>query len=519
MHRVDLPPLIEQMTRAAFYPHPVAGDRVRIIQTHISYLLLTGEYAYKVKKPVNFGFVDFRTLEQRRHFCNEELRLNRRGAAELYVDVVSITEPGSGRFRLGGEGRPVEFAVRMREFPQAALLSEQLSLGRVSEEDIESLAEAVAKYHAAVPPAPASFGEPEAVRCSIDDNYEGTDRYTMPGGPQTPEQLMRTHEFTTRFVADQHELLRRRAHDGHIRECHGDLHLGNICRAKASGGAFLLFDCIEFNDAFRHVDVMYDIAFTAMDLRARKRPDLANAFVNRYAELTGDWDGLRVLPLYLCRQAYVRAKVRSLLLDEPETSDVERRAAFDEAARYYRLAREYTLPRDARLVVMCGRSGSGKTTVARRLARVLDAAHVRSDAVRKHLAGIAPTDRGDATIYSAEMTDRTYRRLNETGAALIVAGYPVILDATHLTRDSRVAALAMARGASARVTIVYCVAPDDVLRARLETRRADIADATAGVLKLQAATMQSFTAAETVAVVTVDTTKPLEPQLRPISAS
>jgi hypothetical protein len=274
----------------------------------------------------------------------------------------------------------------------------------------------------------------------------------------------------------------------------------------------MLFDCIEFNDAFRFVDVMYDVAFPVMDLRAHGRADLANALVNGYAERTSDWDGLRVLPLYLCRQAYVRAKVNSLLWEEVREDD-DGRAAPETAAEYYRLAWEYTRPRAGRLLLTCGLPGSGKTTVARVLARRLDAFHIRSDAVRKHLAGVPLDAHGDPDLYAPELSRKTYGHLLEIGVGLARDGAAVILDATYSTRDHRAAVVRAAGGANVPVLVVYCVAPTDLLRDRLAKRSGDVSDATPAVLAGHAGTFRPPRSDEAARVVTVDTTRPLESQL------
>ena len=308
-----LPTLIQQMLKPEFYPHPVT-EPIELIQTHISYVLLTGEYAYKVKKPVNFGFLDFTALAQRKYFCEEELRLNQRGAPHLYLEVLPITKEDH-QLSLNGEGEPIEYALKMCQFPQEALFIHLFEKGDLTEKWMEDLGRVVAKFHtqAQTNEAIRGFGSVSQIREAIDQNYEQTKQYI--NGPQTQEQFDRTRKFTDKFFQEQQALFDKRVANNRIRECHGDLHLGNICFWKDQ---ILLFDCIEFNQSFRFVDVMYDVAFVVMDLEAQKRPDLANAFLNTYVEETGDWEGLRVLPMYLIRQAYVRAKVTSFLLDEPE---------------------------------------------------------------------------------------------------------------------------------------------------------------------------------------------------------
>ncbi|NJN88672.1 MAG: phosphotransferase, partial [Leptolyngbyaceae cyanobacterium SL_7_1] len=344
MTEPTLPPLIQQMLRPEFYAQvhptdpsaPVAS--IQLVQTHISYVLLTGEYAYKVKKPLDFGFLNYTTLEKRRHFCEEELRLNQRGAPILYLAVVPITQAGTAdhpHYQLNGTGEVVEYAVQMRQFPQETLLSALFDRGELTESLMQELAKVVADFHqtAITTDYIRSFGEVTQVRQAFDENYEQTQGYI--GRAQTQQQFDETRAYTDRFFAEQKALFDRRMAAGWIRECHGDLHLRNICYWHEE---FLLFDCIEFNEPFRFVDVMFDIAYIIMDLEARQRPDLSTIFLNTYVEQTGDWEGLQVLPIYVSRQTYVRAKVTSFLLDDPGVSAEDKQVAAQTAANYYTMA-------------------------------------------------------------------------------------------------------------------------------------------------------------------------------------
>lgn len=504
----ELPPLIQQMLQPGFYPHQVT-EPIELIQTHISYVLLTGDYAYKIKKPVNFGFLDFSTLDKRQHFCAEELRMNQRGAPDLYLEVLPITQQAG--FQLGGTGQPVEYALKMLQFPQAALLITMFEQGKLSEAHMEELGRVVAQYHAKAQTNDyiRSFGEVAQVREAIDENYEQTMKYI--GTAQTQAQFEETKQYTDNFFVEQPQLFTKRIADDKIRECHGDLHLRNICLWQDK---ILLFDCIEFNEPFRFVDVMYDVAFTVMDLEARQRPDLGNAFLNTYVEQTGDWEGLQVLPLYLSRQAYVRAKVNSFLLDDPAVPAAVKEEATATAAHYYKLAWQYTKPRNGRLILMSGLSGSGKSTVARQLARRLNAIHIRSDAVRKHLGGIKLTERGGDDLYTDQMTQQTYERLLGLGIMLASKGFKVILDAKYDRASLRTDAIARAEFHEIPLQILHCTAPIHVLRDRLASRTNDIADATADLLETQQAAAESFTQMERPYVQTLDTSQPLEEQLK-----
>lgn len=509
MTETALPPIIQQMLQPQFYPHPVE-EPVRLMQTHVSYVLLTGEYAYKVKKPVDFGFLNYSTLEQRHHFCQEELRLNQRGAAELYLEVLPIYAAGSG-FALAGAGEPVEYAVKMRQFPQDTLLSALFKQGELTEAMLRNLAEVIANFHqrAETNDYIRSFGEIPQIRQSIDENYEQTVGYI--GGPQTQQQFDETKAFTDRFFAERQELFERRRQQGKIRACHGDLHLNNICYWHDQ---LLLFDCIEFNEPFRLVDVMFDIAYIVMDLEVQGRRDLSAAFLSHYVEQTGDWEGLQVLPLYVSRQSYVRAKVTSFLLNEPSLPEEAKQQAAETAAKYYQLAWACTQPRQGQLFLMAGLSGSGKSTTARELTRQGGLVHLRSDAVRKHLGGLPLMERGDSSLYTPEMTQKTYGRLLELGLMLAEEGYGVVLDAKYDRQALRQAGLEQSQSRQVPLKIVYCDAPADVLKARLQNRQGDIADATVAVLENQV--MEPFTPAEKSFVTTVDTTANLGEQVASI---
>jgi len=505
MTDASLPPLIQQMLQPEFYPHPVASP-IDLIQTHVSYVLMTGDYVYKLKKPVNFGFLDFSTLAQREHFCHEELRLNQRGAADLYLDVVPVSQTEAG-YALSGDN-PVEYAVKMKQFPQNTLLTDLFDRGELTEELVRQLAVQIANFHKISPTTDyiRSFGKVERVRQAFDENYEQTVGYI--GGPQTQQQFDETRAYTDHFFADREALFAQRIERNCIRECHGDLHLRNIAYWN---GDFLLFDCIEFNEPFRFVDVMYDVAYIVMDLDMRQRTDLRMAFLNTYIEEMGDWEGLQVLPIYVNRQTYVRAKVISFLLSDPSASAADKQAAHATAAQYYKLAWEYTQPQTGRLLVMAGLSGSGKTTIARTLAGRMGAVHIRSDAVRKHLAGISIHERGDASLYTPEMTQKTYSRLLELGVTLATEGYTVVLDAKYDRQEFRAEAIAQAQAHHLPLDLLYCSAPHEVLCDRLQHRSGDIADATVEVLAQQH--FEPFVEEEQPLVTTLDTTQGLALQL------
>ncbi len=512
MEYQPLPSLIHQMLEPSFYPH-WTQDIIELVQTHTAYVLLTGRYAYKVKKPVDYGFLNYATLTARKHYVEEELRLNKRTAAAIYIDAVPIYQIGE-IFSLSGDGKPVEYVVKMHQFPANSLFSDLLDQGQLTPELMRSLAHQVADFHdrAITNEYIQSFGIVEKLRPAFEENYLQSQSYIGRG--QTQKQLQETKAYTDEAFTKWQECFQNRIKHNKIRECHGDLHLRNICLWK---NKIFLFDCIEFNEAFRYVDTMYDVAFTVMDCDARGHHDLGYAFLNTYLEDTGDWEGLEVLPLYLSRQAYVRAKVTSFLLDRSNMSVDQTQHLQTQAQAYYTLAWRYTQPQSGRLILMSGLSGSGKSTVARKLACLIGAIHIRSDAVRKHLADIPLQQRGDASLYTPVLTQQTYDRLCDLGIRLATLGYTVILDAKYDRINNRQRVLNQAKAVNVSAAILVCTAPLAVLRQRLQQRTDDIADATAELLTSQQATSEALTKDENSLAIYLDTTGNLEEEVQAIA--
>ena len=515
----DLPLVIQKMLQPQFYPHPVV-EPIQLIQTHISFVILTGDYAYKVKKSVKFGhWLDYSTLEKRYHFCQEELRLNQRTAPDIYLEVLPIYQTAQGvELHTCNSEEIIEYTLKMQQFSQNCLFTDLLENDKLTEKHLEFLGKELAKFHqkAGVNESILKFGEIAQIKAGIEENYQQTQKYI--GNLQPLDHAQEIKTYTDSFFNDKSEIFINRIKKSKIRECHGDLHLKNIAWYQDQA---ILFDCIEFNQEFRNVDVMYDVAFTVMDLQFRQQENLANIFLNTYLEQTGDWEGLQVLPLYLCRQAYVRAKVNSLISDDLTVTESQREQAARTAMEYYQLAWEYTqLLRlrsgqgsSGRLILMSGLSGSGKSTVARYLAHHLGAIHIRSDAVRKHLAQVPLYERGDTSIYQPKMTQKTYNRLLELGILLANQGYSVILDAKYDQQVFRDKVIALAQSLELPLQIFYCTAPIHVLRKRLQQRKGDIADATEQILFSQQIKAEPFTEAEQPYVKTIDTTQGLEQQL------
>lgn len=490
--------LIKRMQQEDFYPHPVKSN-IDVVQTHCSTVFLTGQYAYKLKKIVNFGFLDYSTIEKRKHFLEAELTMNQSIAPDLYLQVIPISYKDEN-FILNDDSAIVEYALKMNQFPQENLLLNIFEEGKLTENHMKELGNLVAEFHQKTLTNEyiKSFGTPEKIGESIIQNYEQTAKYI--GLAQTQEQYEQTKAFTDNFLHNYQDIFQARQNQDKIRECHGDLHLKNMCIWHDK---IQLFDRIEFNEPFRFVDVMYDVAFAIMDLDSKGQKELANIFLNTYLEKTGDWEGVQVLPLYLSRQAYVRAKVTSFLLDDSAISKKEKENAQKVASEYYHLAWEYTQKSQGKLIMMSGLSGSGKSTIAFKKAKELNAIIIRSDAVRKHLAGIPIHEKGDNSIYSPEMTQKTYDRLLELAKLLIKQGFTVILDAKYDRIALRQPVIEFARNNNIELEILYCEADIAVLTERLNQRKGDISDATAQLLPQQQATFEIFTEEEKSWVTTI----------------
>jgi hypothetical protein len=449
---------------------------VRLIETHISYVLLTGEHAYKIKKAVNLEFLDFTTLAARRFYCDRELDLNRRLAPAMYLDVVAITGSPE-RPELGGSGPVLEYAVKMREFPQDQLLSRVLAKNELTRGRIDRLAVKVAAFHseAARLPADSPFATADDILDLALQNFTQLD--PLVADREGRKELDTLSRWTRLEHARRAGLFTARRHDGFVRECHGDLHLGNIALVD---GEITIFDCIEFNDRMRWSDVMSDVAFLVMDLQDRGRLDLAAQFLNGYLELTGDYGGVQVLRFYGAYRAMVRAKVARLRASQSARPG-ESTAPTNEYRDYVELAKEYAGPGHAAVLCTHGYAGSGKTTLAQALVEATGGIRLRTDVERKRLYGLAAETRSgsalDAGLYSTEATERTYERLQTLARDILSGGYPVIVDGTFLRRRQRDLFRALAAELSIPFVIVDLMADVKTLRGRVTARRRQGADA------------------------------------------
>lgn len=301
--------LIAALQNPALYPHPV--EAFQVIETHISWVVLTGPYAYKLKKPMNFGFLDFTDLEKRGHFCNEELRLNQRLTEDLYLEVLPITGSAEAP-QLGGDGPVIEYALKMRQFPQSQLLSTLQANGELTSAHIDEMAKQIAHFHLTAPKVPQEHpaGTPDEVMAPVRQNFDQIRPFLSD--KSNLAQLDALQAWAESSFERLKPLFSQRKKDGFTRECHGDIHLGN---ATLINGHVVIFDCIEFNEPFRFTDVYADTGFLAMDLEDRGLKSLARRFISQYLELTGDYQGLEVLNFYKAYRALVRAKIALFSID------------------------------------------------------------------------------------------------------------------------------------------------------------------------------------------------------------
>jgi aminoglycoside phosphotransferase family enzyme/predicted kinase len=490
----------------AAYPHPV--ERVRLIETHVSWILLTGSYAYKLKRPVHYPFVDMRLPEQRHFLCREELRLNRRLAPELYLDVVPVTSE-AGAARIGGTANVIEHAVRMRQFDTREELDRLLAEGHVEPSELGTFGERLAEAHRRFPSVGAgqSYGRATAIARSLLENVVQWQALSARAGLADDvadiEPALRQRIETGLQVMDA-----RRAR-GRVKECHGDLHCRNVVR---SAGHLVAFDALEFEAAFRWIDVAEEVAFLFMDLRRRGGHAHASAFLNRYLAQSGDFGIMQLLRLYGAHRALVRAKVAALEYTAATRSPERQRLRSDYAA-YVTVARDLLKPGKPRLVLMSGMSGSGKTWLAQRLAPRLSAVHVRSDVERKRLASLPEHESSrsgiDQGLYAPEANVDTYRRLAACASHIVAGGFSAIVDATFQRRADRALFSRLAREAGVPLVLVRCRAPVDVLRTRILERGGeghDASEANLAVLDRQRATFEVIDPGESLEVIDADTT-------------
>jgi hypothetical protein len=507
--------LVRGLSRPGAYAERDA--QVTHLETHISHVFLVGDHAYKIKKPLDLGFLDFSTLDKRRYYCEEELRINRRLAPELYLAVVPIRGSEDAP-RLEGAGPVLEYAVKMRRFSQEGLLERVIGRGELTPALIDEIAAQVAGFHAGVARAEGGvrFGSAASVVGPALQNFDQL--APLLGGGEDRGML----EILRRWTMRQNQLLaarfdeRKRA--GFVRECHGDLHLGNMVLIDDT---VRIFDALEFNPELRWIDVMNEVAFLAMDLAAKGRDDLAWRFVNGYLEHTGDYDGVRVLRYYLLYRAVVRAKVAAIRATQPDTAAHERRALEDKCRLHLALAMRFAEGEEPALIIHHGLSGSGKTTCSQSILETIGAIRIRSDLERKRIHGLEAAARTGAAvgggIYAAQDTTDTYDRLARAAEAALSGGFPALVDATFLKRAQRDAFRQLAARLDVPFRIAHFDAPPEVLRQRIAARERqgmDASEAGLAVLEHQLRSIEPLTADEQALAVRFDTEQLNAEQIR-----
>ena len=501
-------PLILALQDAGVYDHPVEGFSIH--ETHISQVILTGPYAYKIKKPLDLGFLDFSTLARRKHFCEEELRLNRRLAPELYLDVVALTGSPEAP-RINGPGEPFEYAVKMRQFDQDRLFDRLNERGQLNAALIDELAGVLARFHQSIPAADAAnpLGTAESTYAPIAQNFDQIREVLAI--PELLAQLDALQDWVDSTYDRLKPLLTQRHQQGAVRECHGDLHLGNIALFD---GRVTIFDCIEFNETFRWIDTVNDLAFLLMDLDFRGSRSLSSRLLNAYLERTGDFDALPLINFYKTYRALVRAKIALLTRGNEGLSQDQRADQLQKYRDYAQLAEDYTRLPNRFLLATHGLSGSGKSRISRQLSQTLGMIRFRSDVERKRLFGLRAEEKSDSDpktgIYTEEATRKTYDRLAGLAASALLAGFPVVVDSAALKREERRQLERAAEDQGVPFLLIHCDADPEVLRARVAKRAAagkDASEADLAILAHQLEWLEPLDDSERSHTVHVDTAR------------
>lgn len=479
--------LIKNLLSDRAFNHPII--QLGLIETHVSWVILTGKYAYKIKKPVDFGFLDFSTLEKRKHFCEEELRLGQLFAPEIYLAVVPITGTYEHPQINGNTGPILEYAVKMCEFSQDNLLNTLLKQGKLTKILIDQLGQLIAKFHKETLQAPKNsrFGLPHEIHAPTQQNFEQI--IPLLSNPADIAQAKRLEIWANEQFTKHQKLFEERKKQGFIRDCHGDLHLANIILYH---NKLILFDRLEFNEDLRWTDVIADLAFLAMDLAGKKQPKLANQLINTYLQCTGDYEGLNLLVYYLSYRAVVRAKIALFRLNQKDLNDKEKLDIRNDYYNFINLAESYTQTNKPALIIMHGLAGSGKSTIAKNIAIECGGIQISSDIIRKQLFNIALYENSHSKpfegIYTLQSTKKTYNKLLDLAKIVIKAGFTVLIDATFLFHNQRLMFYNLAKTLTVPFYILHCQTNDLKLMQRIKKRSIrnnHISEANSSILKLQ----------------------------------
>ncbi len=510
------PDQIRQLLSPAAYPHPV--EDIQLIETHISWVILTGDYAYKIKKPMDLGFLDFAELDKRKYYCHEELRLNSRTADAIYINVLPIVLQGEQAMIVEPpiDERNIcviDYAVQMRQFDNEGLLATLVEEKSLPLETWTELAREVASFHSKAEVfTDEEFGKPALVKAAIEQNFEQIRHYLTDA--DDIHWLGHIEDWSQEYSRCLQSLIASRKRNGFVRDCHGDLHLGNLVRINEK---IILFDCIEFNKNYRIIDTASEIAFTIMDLELRGLHSEANRFLNTYIELSGDYQSVALLTYYKVYRAMVRAKVSLLALPVAERDRLAGTAAYKNFQRYLQLAVAYMKDSPACIVIMHGVSGSGKSYQAQLLAEAMGAIRIRSDVERKRLFGLAIDAKTDSNqdkgIYTADASEKTFQRLADIAEQVVDAGLPCIIDATFLHQPRREQFLKLAQRCEVPFLILDCQPPQELIEQRLKNRQQqgnDPSEADEQVMRQQLKHQQALTVEEKYYTFTTDTLGPID---------
>jgi aminoglycoside phosphotransferase family enzyme/predicted kinase len=491
--------LFDNLKNPKFYGPKVTS--VELLQTHISYVALTGTYAYKVKKQVNFGFLDFSTLDKRKYYCDEELRLNRRLCPEMYLCVLPITKKDS-TLELDGTGPIVEYALKMKEFPQEYIMTNMLKQNKITEGTIDHICSILIDFYAAQQPSDEikQYGELPFVKQNIDENFDQTKPMIDITVPKDTFWFIK--EAATKFFERKKEVFGHRIKEGKIFDCHGDLHSGNIV---VTDEHIHIFDCIEFNDRFRFCDIASDIGFLAMDLDYLNFPYLSSYLIVQYVERSGDTGIYDVLNFYKSYRAFVRGKVHGFQLNDPHIDPGKKKDIIESAKKYFELSKYYATlfsldlhKTKPLLFLVSGLSGTGKSTIARKIAVDYHAVQINTDVVRKEVAGIDQFERHhdqvNTGLYDPKKVDDTYEQVMKQATDVLKKGGNVVLDATFQKKKFREMARHVALKTHSTIIIIECVCPDDVVKKRLEDRlkKKSVSDGRWEIYQAQKTTFEPF---------------------------
>lgn len=511
------PEWLDFMLNPSFYPHN--PDRVELIQTHLSWVFLAGSLVYKVKKPVDFGFLDFTTLEKRRFFCSEEIRLNRRLCPEIYLGTVPVNRNENGAFALNGPGHTVEWAVEMKRMTDDGLMSVLIERDEIEKRDLKGIKELLIPFYQKVsaPEEKLFLGSLETVRENCEENFSQIRDFVDSAlSEEVYQQIM---AYTRQFMAENEKLFSKRQKDGWIVEGHGDLYSANICFDRSKDKIYI-FDCIEFNERFRYGDVAVDVAFLSMDLDFLGLCDLSSYFIRIFQQDLNDAELKQLLDFYKCYRAVVRGKIGCFTWSSPAVDEKTRNKGMEQAKRYFRLAFRYaegvkTLPE---LFVFMGLSGTGKSTAAEGFARKRGLPVYNSDFVRKKfISGISATESRlepfGKGIYSSAVTERTYRALARLAGKRLVIGESAVLDATYIDSGKREQLKNLAETSGARLVLIVCSCAEHVVKKRLASRTAEKVKISDGRMEIYEKQKEIFSepgAGEADRIIHLDTDSPVE---------